>query len=163
METDLTSVIIGLASLAIFLLPIGYYQLHEKKSLKEAKKKFLKKADDLAFQAGDLEVLRNRASIGIGKNHEELLYVNGNQFQLIELSDVVKCSNYKSHKKDLDSDDGVIQQIGIRIKLLKGLDVKLPIYEGKEGTMVGDENVITQRWISRINLAHKELEASVNA
>ncbi len=163
METDLTSVIIGLASLAIFMLPIGYYQFQEKKGLKEAKKHFLNKAGDLAFQTGDFEVLRNRASIGIGKNHEELLYVNKNQYQLIELSDVVNCSNYKNHRKDLGSDDSVIQQVGIRIKLRKGLDVRLPFFEGKVGTMIGDEQIIVRRWIGRINTAHKELEASVNA
>jgi len=163
METDLISVIIGLASLAIFMLPIGYYQIHEKKKTKDVKKQFIKRADDLGFQAGDFEILRNRASIGIGKNHEELLYVNRNQYHLIELTDVINCSNYKSHKKDSGSENGVIQQVGIRIKLRKGMDVKLPVYEGREGTMIGDEHIIVRRWIDRINSAHKKLEASVTA
>ncbi|SRR6056297_1349617 len=163
METDLISVIIGLASLAIFMLPIGYYQIHEKKKTKDVKKQFIKRADDLGFQAGDFEIFRNRASIGIGKNHEELLYVNRNQYHLIELTDVINCSNYKSHKKDSGSENGVIQQVGIRIKLRKGMDVKLPVYEGREGTMIGDEHIIVRRWIDRINSAHKKLEASVTA
>jgi hypothetical protein len=163
METDLTSVIIGLASLAIFMLPIGYYQLHEKKMTKDAKKQFLKRADDLGFQAGDFEVLRNGATIGIGKNLEELLYVNRNQYHLVELTDVVNCSNYKNHMKDLGSENDVIQQVGIRIKLRKGLDVKLSVFEGKEGTMVGDEQIIVRRWIDRINSAHKKLETAVTA
>jgi len=162
METDLTSVIIGLALLAIFMLPIGYYQLQEKKKTKDDKKQFLKRAGDLGFQAGDFEILRSRASIGLGKNHEELLYVKGNQYQLIELADIVNCTNYKNHKKDLGSNDSVIQQVGIRIKLRKGLDARLPIFEGKEGTMIGDEQLVVQRWIDRINSAHKELETSVN-
>jgi hypothetical protein len=161
METDLTSVIIGLASLAIFMLPIGYYQLHEKKKTNDAKKQFLKRAADIGFQAGDFEILRNSASIGIGKNHEELLYVNRNQYHLVELTDVVNCSNYKNHKK-VGSENGVIQQVGIRIKLRKGLDVKLPFFEGAEGTMIGDEHIIVRRWIDRINAALKKLEASVN-
>lgn len=163
METDLASVIIGLSLLAMFMLPIGYYQFQEKKGLKVAKKQFLDKADDLAFQTDDFEILRNRASIGIGKNHEELLYVNRNQYQLIELTDIVNCSNYKNHRKDLGSDDNVIQQVGIRIKLRKGLDIRLPFFEGKEGTLIGDEQIIVRRWIDRINSAHKELENSVNA
>lgn len=163
METDLTSIIIGLASLAVFLVPIGYYQLHEKKGLKEVKKLFLKKADDLGFQTGDIEILRNHAAIGMDKNHEELLYLNGNQFELIELADVVHCSIYSNHKKDLDSGDGVIQQIGIHMKLQKGLSIKLPIFEGKEGTLFGDERLITQHWIGKINSAHNELDTAIKA
>lgn len=163
METDLSSIIIGLASLATFLVPIGYYQLREKKVLKEAKKQFLKKADDLGFQTGDIEILRNRAAIGLDKNHEELLYLHGNQFEMIELADVVHCSIYSNHKKDLDSDDGVIQQIGIHMKLQKGLGIKLPIFEGKEGTLVGDERLIAQNWVGKINSAHNELYTAVKA
>lgn len=157
METDLTSILIGLASLATFLLPIGYYQLREKKSLKEAKKLFLKKADDIGFQADDIEVFRNRAAIGFDKNHEELLYVSGNQHQLIKLTDVVDCTIYKNLKKDPESDGSVFQQTGVRIKLHKGLDANLPIFEGREGTMIGDEKMIIQRWIGKINTANKEV------
>jgi hypothetical protein len=163
METDLTSIIIGLASLATFLVPIGYYQLHEKKGLKEVKKHFLKKADDLGFQTGDIEILRNRAAIGMDKNNEELLYLHGNRFELIELTNVVHCSIFTNQKKDLDSDDGVIQQIGIHVKLQNGVGIKLLIFEGKEGTLFGDERLIAQHWIGKINSAHNEFDTTVKA
>src|SRR6056297_2921023 len=133
METDLTSIIIGLASLATFFVPIGYYELHEKKSLKEARKRFLKKASEIGFQTVDVKILRNHAAMGIGKNNEQLLYVHGNQYELVEIADVVNLCMYKRNNKN--SENEVFQQIGVRLNLHKGVSVELPVFEGKEGTL----------------------------
>ena len=157
METDLTSIIIGLASLAVFLVPIGYYQHQEKKSLKEAKKQFLKIAADVGFQASGVEILRNRAAIGLDVNHEQLLYVRGSQYEMIELTEVVECKMFRSHKKSSDNQSEVIQQIGLCLKIQKSLDIKLLFFEGKEGTLIGDEDITLQRWIESVNRARKEL------
>ena len=163
METDLTSIIIGLASLATFFVPIGYYELHEKKSLKEARKRFLKKASEIGFQTVDVKILRNHAAMGIGKNNEQLLYVHGNQYELIEIANVVDSSIYKSQKKSRKNGNDLSHQIGIRLKLQKGESVKLPVFEGKQGTLIGDERIIVQHWIGKINTAQHKCCRSVRA
>jgi hypothetical protein len=163
METDLTSIIIGLASLATFFVPIGIYQHHEKKGQKEAKKRFLNKAEEIGFQIGDVEILRNHAAIGIGKNYEQLLYVLENEYEIVELTDVVDCTVFKNQKQDAGRGDGGIRQIGLRLKLHKGSGIKLPVFEGKEGTQIGDEGLIVQRWIEKINSASKKLGAATAA
>jgi len=161
METDLTSIIIGLASLATFFVPIGYYELHEKKSLKEARKRFLKKASEIGFQTVDVKILRNHAAMGIGKNNEQLLYVHGNQYELVEIADVVNLCMYKRNNKN--SENEVFQQIGVRLNLHKGVSVELPVFEGKEGTLIGDERIIVQHWIGKINTAQHKCCRSVSA
>jgi|SRR6056297_1461395 len=158
METDLTSIIIGLASLATFFVPIGYYQHHEKKNKKESKKHFLKKADEIGFQAGEIEVLRNHAAIGIGKNSEQLLYVLGSNYKIVELTEVTDSTIYKKYA---DSNGERVRQIGIRLKLQKGKIINLVVFEGVEGTIIGDEHLIVQRWISKIQAAHKKLSTAV--
>ena len=163
METDITSIIIGLVSLATFFVPIGYYELHEKMCLNDARRQFLKKADEIGFQTGEIEILRNRTAMGIGKNHEQLLYVRGNQYEMIELKNVVDCEIYKNQKKNPDSGDGITQQIGIRLKLHKGLEKKLPIFEGKEGLLFGDEQLIVHHWIGKIKSAFDKLGTIVTA
>lgn len=155
METDLTSIIIGLASLATFFIPIGFYQHHEKKWKKEVKKNFLKIAEEIGFQIGDIDILRNRAAVGIGKNSEQLLYVLGSQYKLIELTEVVDCTVYKKFKKNPDRESERIQQIGIRLQLKKGESINLAVFEGKEGTLFGDERLMAQQWISKIRTARK--------
>jgi len=161
METDLTSIIIGLASLATFFVPIGYYELHEKKSLKEARKRFLKKASEIGFQTVDVKILRNHAAMGIGKNNEQLLYVHGNQYELVEIADVVNLCMYKRNNKN--SENEVFQQIGVRLNLHKGVSVELPVFEGKEGTLIGEERIIVQHWIGKINTAQHKCCRSVSA
>jgi hypothetical protein len=159
METDLTSIIIGLASLATFFVPIGIYQHHEKKTKKESIKHFLKIAAEIGFQAGEIEVLRNHAAIGLGKNGEQLLYVIERQYKLVELTNIVDGTVYKKHKKYPASESERIHQIGVRLQLQNGESVNLTVFEGKEGTLFGDERLIAQQWVSKIRKAQKKLSS----
>jgi hypothetical protein len=162
METDLTSIIIGLASLATFFVPIGIYQHHEKKTKKDSIKHFMKIAAEIGFQTGEIEVLRNHAAIGLGKNGEQLLYVIGTQYKLIELTKVADCTVYKKNKKNPESELERIYQIGVRLQLENGESINLTVFEGNEGTLFGDERLIAQQWISNIRKAQKQLSTAAS-
>lgn len=160
MEIDITSVIIGLASLATFAVPIGYDQLKVKRAESRAKQQFLATAANVGFQQGNFEVLGNSATIGIGNNSEELLYVkNDMDYSLLELSNLSDCSPYKSQKKVLGSggNSQVMKESGIRLSFPKTGDVKLPVFEGRDGTQHGDEPIIIERWVSKIKSAQQNL------
>lgn len=160
MEIDITSVIIGLASLATFAVPIGYDQLKVKRAESRAKRQFLATAINAGFQHGNFDILGNYAAIGIGNNSEELLYVkNDTDYSLLELSNLSGCSPYKSQKKVPDSSGNpqAIIERGIRLSFSTTGDVKLPVFEGRNGTQHGDESIIIERWISMIKSAHQNL------
>ncbi|WP_069131183.1 hypothetical protein [Rhodohalobacter halophilus] len=163
METDIASIVIGLASIATFLIPIGYYQMKEKNGVKKAKNRFLTIAEDVGFQTGEVDVLRNRAAIGIDRNSEELLYVNHGSHELIELGNIDQALFYKSNMQvpGESGDQQNIQELGIRFKMRTGNDVKLPVFEGRDGTQIGDERIIVQGWIHKIESAKRELNKEV--
>jgi hypothetical protein len=160
METDLMSVVIGLASIATFLVPIGYYQMKEKAGVKKAKKQFLYAAMEHGFQPGEYDVLRNRAVIGIGRNGEELLYVHDAVFELVEICDLNQATLYKK-TQSVSGENGEQQKnqvLGLQLKMKKGGHIRLPVFEGRDGTQAGDERIIIQGWIRKIESAKKELD-----
>jgi len=163
METDFASIVIGLASIAIFLVPIGYYQVKEKSGVRKAKQQFMSLANDIGFQAGEIEVLRNRAVIGIDSTGEELLYVKDDEHQIAELVSIDQAAFYKS--KQIEEDERGksqnITEMGVRLKMRGSPDLKLCFFRGRDGTQVGDERIIIQGWIHKIESAKKELKHSI--
>lgn len=159
MEIDITSVIIGLASLATFAIPIGYDQLKGKHKASKAKQQFFTISADTGFQYGQFDLLGNYAVIGLGKNSEELLYVkDSDNYKLLELCAITSCTSYKSKTKVNSGTSGqTMKEMGLRLGRKNGGDIRLPVFEGRDGTQHGDETVIIEQWIGRINTARKQL------
>lgn len=152
METDLTSILIGLASLATFFIPIGLYQFSQKRKTKQTEKAFLNAAAKHRLSINKHEILRNGIAIGIDGSKQTLLHVIGNESRIIRLSTVANIKSYKSLKKE-DVEDGShinIQETGIHIHLQNQGAVKVPVFRGKEGSTLGDETRIAERWIRTI-------------
>jgi len=165
MEIDITSVVIGLASLATFAIPIGYDQLKGKRTESRAKQQFLSTSANIGFQHGQFDLLRNQAVIGIGKNNEELLYVkDSDNYSLVELRNITSCQQYKSQKKvpDGGNSDQTMKEIGLRINHQNGNEIKLPVFEGRDGTQRGDESIVVESWMSRIIAARNKLEQGIS-
>lgn len=164
MEIDITSVVIGIASLATFAVPIGYDQFKVKRAKRKAEQYFLTTASDIGFEHGPFEMVHNGATIGIGLNNEELLYVkNSSTYQLVELCDVTSFSTYKSERV-LTDNDGLKQnfkEMGIKLSTRHSGDIKLPVFEGRDGTQHGDESLIIERWLSKINKSVRDISQSV--
>lgn len=166
MEIDITSVVIGLASLATFAVPIGYDQFKVKRAKRNAERHFTETAKDLGFEFGDFEVLQNGAAIGIGLNSEELLYVKDNSdYNLVELCNVTSCSTYKSESvlTDNDGHEQMYKEMGVKLSARNSRDVKLPTFEGRDGTQHGNESLTIERWITSINKAVRAISKSAPA
>jgi hypothetical protein len=84
--------------------------------------------------------------------------VLGSNYKIVELTEVTDSTIYKKYA---DSNGERVRQIGIRLKLQKGKIINLVVFEGLEGTIIGDEHLIVQRWISKIQAAHKKLSTAV--
>ena len=166
MEIDITSVVIGIASLATFAVPIGYDQFKVKRAKRKAEQQFLKTATDIGFEHGPFEMLQNDATIGIGLNNEELLYVkDSSTYKLVELCDVTSCSTFKSESV-LTDNDGLKQsfkEMGIKLSTRHSGNLKLPVFEGRDGTQHGNESLIIERLMSNINKAIRDISQSVPA
>lgn len=161
MEIDITSIIIAIVSLATFAVPIGYDQMKVKRAANKARQHFFDAASSNGFQYTDFDILGNSATIGIGNNNDEVLYVkDSHNYHLLDLRNITSCGQYRSQKKITANDhlDQTIIEKGLRISYQNGEEIKLPVFEGRDGTQRGDESVIVERWMSRINAARKHVK-----
>lgn len=158
METDLTSILIGLASLATFFIPIGLYQFLQKRKAKLTEKAFFSAAAKFRLSINRHDILRNGIAIGIDDSKQTILHVIGEDSRIIHLSTIAGIKSYKSLKKE-DLEDGShinIQETGIHIHLQNRGAVKIPVFRGKEGSTLGDETRIAERWIRTIQEARND-------
>jgi len=75
METDLTSVVIGIAALAAFIVPILYLDYYKKWASKQLEKKFLDIARQHNATIAQSDSWRGRYVIGVDKNAGILVYL----------------------------------------------------------------------------------------
>jgi len=165
MQIEISSVIIGLASLATFAVPIGYDQYKVKRAESRAKKQFLDTSANVGFQYDSYDILGNSAVIGIGKNGEDLLYMkNDTEHSLIEMRNLTSCRPYESQEK-IVAEDGShrnMKEVGIRLTVSETRVIKLPVFEGRDGTQRGNESIVVEKWISRINSSLKTLHQGIS-
>ena len=160
MDIDLTSIIIGIAALSTFFVPVGLYQFSLKKKFKNAKKAFESVAQKYQLQIDQFEILRNGNVIGIDSEKKIVLHLKNGVDTLTELKHVVGCKYYNQQRK-VTSDDGnpdVIHELGIQLTFQPRLNynVKLLFFEGKEGSTHGDERIIINKWIGYIQTLLKK-------
>jgi hypothetical protein len=160
MEIDLTSVIIGIAALSTFFIPIGIHQFSQKYKFKKTRKSFDDAAKVYDLHIDDMEILRNGFAIGINTQQHCILHLNNQKESIIELDDVQNCKLFKDLCSEI-ADNGtkihtVRMGIHIKFKHNRSLEIKLPLFEGKEGSIFGDEEVTIHRWIYKIHSVLKE-------
>jgi hypothetical protein len=165
MEIDLTSIIIGIAALSTFFVPIGMHQFSQKRKLNKTKKVFEAAAEKNGLQIHEMEVLRNGVAIGIDINQENVLYIENGNKTLIGLRKIAGCKLYKHQRKDTlaDGSKAVIHEQGIQLNFhtRSNDDVVLLFFQGKEGSTYGDEGIIIERWIVKMTSALKKSSAEV--
>lgn len=95
MKIDLPSLIIGICALATFAIPIVWYQISEKMKEKKLHKNLNQYAQQEKLTLTNEEVWGDHYALGIEKRSKKLVYLkhtqNGNQKELINLSEVQKC------------------------------------------------------------------------
>ena len=155
MEIDLTSIIIGLAALSTFFVPIGLYQISQKQIIKKAKTTFDAATQKNRLQIDQMEIIRNGVGIGIDLQQQIMLHVRNGTETLTDLKNVAGCKFFKDHRKNIPGNDNgsYYQEMGIQIIFpgSQSRELKLLFFEGKEGNTFGDEEVIIHRWVKNIN------------
>lgn len=160
MEIDLTSIIIGIAALSTFFIPIGIHQFSQKNKFKKTRKSFQDASEAYNLHIDDMEVLRNGFAIGIDIQNHCILHVKDQKETLFELEDVRNCKFFKDHRTR-EADDGSKTQtevMGIHIMFNQNQsrEIKLPLFEG---STFGGEEVTIHRWIDKI---HSAMKKSIN-
>lgn len=155
MEIDLTSIIIGIAALSTFFIPIGIHQYSQKHKVKKTRKSFDTAAETYSLHIDDMEVLRNRIAIGIDIENHCILHLKNQKETIMEIDDVQSCKLFKNHRSET-KDDGtkthiVVMGIHIKFKQIRSQEMKLPLFEVNEGSIFGDEEITIHRWIGKIN------------
>lgn len=164
METDLTSIIIGIAALSTFFIPIGMYKISQRRKLRTTLHLFRNFALNYGLRIDDVDILRDGIAIGIDFQNKILLHVIDRRETLMDLSDVQSCSLFK-HQRKVTGDDGTVKHIltsGIQVKLIKSQtrELQLPLFIRKGGGTFGDEEIVIHKWIVKIKTALVEHSGS---
>lgn len=155
MEIDITSIIIGIAALSTFFVPIGLHQFSHKRKNKKTQHTLETAAIKNRLRIDQLEVLRGGGAICIDNQQKIVLYIKNETETVISLEDIAGCKPYNDQRKETlkDGSKAVIHEQGIQLSFQassKKSDVKLLFFHGKEGSTFGDEGVIIDRWIGKI-------------
>lgn len=156
METDLTSVIIGLTSLAIFMAPIFIYQV----SLKKTEKKLLRALKKFAVSRNifldEKELFRSGYAIGIDATKKELVWIHDSpetpvREKGLSLEQYDTCTVYKSNIRAANS--GLkLWETGLSLKSNKGSvpTENIPLFSADEARLAGDETIRADKWKKKI-------------
>jgi len=154
MEIDLTSIIIGIAALSTFFVPIGMHQFSQWRNENTTRNLFENKALLYSLTIDSSEIFRSNSALGLDLLNRTLLHLKDGKETLIELDDVQNCSSFKHARKQLNNDGTELHilSLGIQISLKTSQTRKmeLPLFEGKEGFTFGDEELIIERWVKTI-------------
>lgn len=154
MEIEISSIIIGILSLATFFIPILYSQRKQKSLHKKMFTNFLKIAGNYQLNITISDTPGGRYAIGLDENQDKLLYldesVDPGQRVLIDLKDVrsVKQVNIQHNVKTHAGFTTVIDRLGIKLIIHNHQlsDKTLLFYEGKSGLPLGNELDLIRKW-----------------
>lgn len=151
METDITSVVIGIAALACFFVPIFYLEVYKKRTTKKFEKKF----NDLALKSNMAlskhNTWHNSYAIGLDYKKGRILYLNSKNGQdvihQIDLSEVVKCRIFRENDFNLTTNTGIV----FAYRNASKPELKLEFYLSENGYTLGDEIILAEKWAGLIN------------
>lgn len=154
MEIEISSIIIGILSLATFFIPILYSQRRQKSLHTKMFAKFMEVAANQQLNITRSDTPGGRYAIGLDEIQDKLLYLDetgdSGQRVVIDLKDVrsVKQVNIQHGVKTHVGSTTVIDRLGIKITYRNHQihDKTLLFYEGKSGLPLGNELELMRRW-----------------
>lgn len=177
MEIEISSIIIGILSLATFFIPILYSQKKQKSLHTKMLAKFLEIAANHQLNITINDTPGGRYAIGLDETQQKLLYIDetgdSGHRVIIDLKDVrsVKQINIQHSVKTHVGSTTVIDRLGIKLAFRNHQlnDNILLFYVGKNGLPLGNELELVRRWENivahKLKLDHiekKELEMDNN-
>ncbi|HET6527471.1 MAG TPA: hypothetical protein VFG39_01850 [Balneolaceae bacterium] len=151
---DLTTIIIAIVGLSIFIIPVILDQRSKKKRSTGIEKEFLRLAKNQHLKITYYDVWRNSRAIGIDKTSGKIFFFkkeDGNdQKVLIDLAQVKKCSISKTSRGRKNSTD----QVSLIFTFSKSEkpEKRLAFYHKGQDQTMQNEMELAEKWLSIINL-----------
>jgi len=155
---ELYSVIIGLVFIALFILPIWYFQRSQNKAGSYLSGLFKKVASDSELSISQFDEWCNIYSIGFDEKHNKLLYLkhssSGDQKQLIDLSTIAKCSIEKKIRNVSNGKHQSREVDNIKLVLIRQdaahTQLALEFYDKAVSALLNGELTLVEKWQSLI-------------
>lgn len=159
MKIDIVSLIIAALGLASFFVPIGWYQITQKRKTKKLTDELFQFAKDNNINLTSHEVWGNCYAIGIDHETKKLLYFKHNEKTdkkvVIDLAEIEKCkvSNITKTFRTQRESFGVTNNIRLvfHYRNPKKDPTFLEIYDGEYGKTLTTEISVANKWARTIN------------
>jgi hypothetical protein len=148
------SVIIGLVFIALFILPIWYFQRSQNNSERYLSKLFKQVASTNELSISQSDEWHNMYSIGFDEKHNKLLYLkhssSGDQKQVIDLSTIAKCSIEKKVRNVSNGKHQSREVDNIKLVLTRQdaahTQLALEFYDKAESALLNGELTLVEKW-----------------
>lgn len=147
---DTSTIVLGILSVALFIIPLYYIQHKQKLKVSKAKQPFLDAATRQGLQLGQQDFWNEQFGIGLDEASNRLFYwhIDGQKPQesVIEL-DTVKQSILENLHHDVNG-NRIIDSIGLRLSLIgaKVPNLYLPFYDKEGNMMLNGELQLAEKW-----------------
>lgn len=147
---DLESFIIGLISLALFIVPIMLIQRKQRQQKKKFLENFMNLAEQKQLKITEYDFWNHCFAIGIDKGQNKLFYLKkqneGEQTALINLSEVAACRVINMNREV--NGDRVIDFIELRFTFRNpGIpEQALEFYNKEKSLSLNEELLIAEKW-----------------
>ena len=152
---DIPSLIIGICSLALFIVPLIYVSAAQNRKNKRLQKEFLEIAKNNSLSINKLDLWNNSKVIGIDTEHKKLLYLDKQKQLLIDLSSISKCRIGKSGgssngRKDAKAPISKIELI-FSYSDKKQPELALTFFNSNDNLNLNGELPLAEKWQELIN------------
>ena len=155
------SVIIGIITLACFIVPVLYYQGVQKRKRKEFLKNFIGVAQQEQVMVTEYDFWNHGYAIGIDRVKNQLFYLKKKEGKeqkiLIDLNVVDRCSLVNQNR--LVGDNRTIDRLSLvfSYRNAKHPEKELEFYNKEESMSLNDELQLLEKWKSLVNTKLVEL------
>lgn len=163
---DIASVIIGLVSLALFIVPVIYIQGKQKKAETRLQEDFLRVARQQQLVISQHDLWNSRFAIGIDTDKGVLFYLKkweeGKEELQIHLSEVASC-RVNNENREVNG-NRVIDLIELRFTFRgsKLREQALEFYSKEESMSLSEELLLAEKWKSIVSTSIQNPQAHKN-
>lgn len=159
MDIDITSIIIAIAGLSTFFVPIAFDKHKKKNQAKQHLSVFIQDAAAQNIQITEYDVWHEKSIIGIDKTSGFIVCRNELSTKpetvIIDLSEVQRCKMFKSDRSVIMQGKTLLvtDKVGLLFthKNQKKPDKKLVFYDAGRGPALSVEIPLSEKWATIIN------------
>ncbi|WP_299825355.1 hypothetical protein [uncultured Pontibacter sp.] len=154
---DFVTIIIGLISLALFIVPIMYISRKQKQVAGKAMQEFLALAGQQELSLTKYDFWNQRFALGLDEKQHKLFYfckqADKEQVLLLDLADVKSCELVKDSREV--NDNKIIDLIALRLSFRAAKPQLLVFYQKEDNMLLGGELQLATKWSAIISEALK--------